>query len=38
MAVPKLRAVDQSMHPGVTSRRQMVKVRELHVDPNYQRA
>lgn len=37
MAVPQLRAVDQGRHPGVKSRRQMVKVRELHVDPNYQR-
>lgn len=37
MAVPKLRAVDQAMHPGVSSSRRLVKVRELHVDPNYQR-
>lgn len=37
MAVPKLRSVDQSMHPGVANKRQLVRVRELHVDPSYQR-
>lgn len=37
MAVAKLRPVDETQHKGVTHHRRLVKVRELHVDPIYQR-